>query len=151
MKTDVRAYSHLLTNELAVEAGNRGLSWADVYVLICSQLKAKSDNPNSGRQDFVELIDPIYIQTWVKNNVQYSNVVTQSVNKLPTYTRLVFHGKPTTARELAELTGLRQNTIYIYWVKCGKDPTAFDIKIDRRLNKIRSGGDVLQDEGWEIE
>lgn len=68
------------------------------------------------------------------------------------YSHLRYHGKEVTAGELSKLTGLRKNTIYIYWAKSNKDPTAFDLKIDRRIQRYRDSGTIPEEDysGWEV-
>ena len=132
MKTDPRAYSWTLTEELAETAGTQGLDTHDLYMYV------------------VELVDPDYITRWAQNNVIYRNGGPGS-KTVKNYNHLRYHGKYMTAKELSELTGLRQNTIYVYWAKVNKDPTAFDLKIDRRLSRYgKAETDEVIDETWEV-
>lgn len=151
MKTDPRAYAWTLTPELARTAGQQGLGFADIYLVVCKQLNAKGDQgctPEQSR-DFVELIDPDYIRTWVRNNVIYapSHV---SRSKVKTYSHLRYHGREYTATELSNMTGLQKNTLYIYWSKCNKDPVLFDMKIDKRLEKNPVANVPEINESWEV-
>ena len=117
-----------------------------------STQRQKGDNMEKREHacDFVEFVDPEYVQRWVKNNVKYpEGTLLKSGGK--TYCHIKYHGKYATAKELSELTGLRPNTIYVYWAKCEKDPTAFDMKIDRRRARY---GDMVSaghlDDTWEV-
>ena len=152
MKTDPRAYNGVLTAELADFAAKQGMDANDVYIYVCKNLRPKGDNMEKREHacDFVEFVDPEYVQRWVKNNVKYpEGTLLKSGGK--TYCHIKYHGKYATAKELSELTGLRPNTIYVYWAKCEKDPTAFDMKIDRRRARY---GDMVSagrlDDTWEV-
>ena len=122
MKTDPRAYNGVLTAELADFAAKQGMDANDVYIYVCKNLRPKGDNMEKREHacDFVEFVDPEYVQRWVKNNVKYpEGTLLKSGGK--TYCHIKYHGKYATAKELSELTGLRPNTIYVYWAKCEKD------------------------------
>ena len=152
MKTDPRAYSWTLTEELAETAGTQGLDAHDLYIYVCGLQKAKGDPglPDNCSEDFVELVDPDYITRWAQNNVIYRNGGPGS-KTVKNYNHLRYHGKYMTAKELSELTGIRQNTIYVYWAKVNKDPTAFDLKIDRRLSRYgKAEPDEVIDDTWEV-
>ena len=152
MKTDPRSYAWALTPELADMASKQGLPFHDIYLMVCNTLKAKgdyADGDDETQSDFVEFVDPAYITTWIKNNVRYKLMPTKNVCA---YSHLRYHGKEVTAGELSKLTGLRKNTIYIYWAKSNKDPTAFDLKIDRRIQRYRDSGTIPEEDysGWEV-
>lgn len=152
MKTDPRVYNWLLTGELANIAGKQGLTPQDIIIQVCTHLKAKGDPGCSeeASEDFVELIDPEYVARWARTNIRYAAGCEPAV-KRASYTHLRYHGKEITASKLSKLTGLQVNTIYIYWSKCNKDPTAFDLKIDKRIDKAKDLQPPMADySDWEV-
>lgn len=153
MKTDTRAYAWALTGDLADIAGKQGLSKNDVFLIVCNGMRA-TGNPecdDSEREDWFELIDPQYVGQWVDNHVEYSIAQTRQRKGL-VYSHLCYHGKEMTASKISKMTGLQVNTIYIYWSKCGKDPEAFDLIIDRRLQRYKACKGVNEAfEDWEVD